>query len=454
MTEPMEKQILLLADEKLSEMCKELCHHVTVELQKATRSLVNQVELKLQGSAEPELAGVKKDPNEKKPVAWLEVEEAETVGFDAFEGEFESPLGENFVHPKTPKFEEVEEVQEISPKPPKQPPTAWATRVSPEKDEAEVAEAAEFMGKTKFRSAVGTKRQKTTLIERVFGLVPDMNESKVDKMSKRRRQVQKWISSNCFEGFGMAMIILFSLQVGFQINYLAETSALDAGPVYRTIDGVFITWFTVEVGLKLYAYRLRFFTMHGCAWNILDFILNCVQMFEEIVHYASVFGAAPASSSQAVLNSGVMRTVRILRGIKVMRLVRTIRFAEELQLIVSCLILSVRTFLCILSLLLMAIYVMAIYATQAVYVYRLENPENQDKELLRWWGNIPTSMLSVFQALSGGLLGLKTITCSIKPAKSFFTFLQLHSDITRKLEKLAGVPHALASLCIWWEMGV
>ncbi|CAK9096377.1 Serine/threonine-protein phosphatase with EF-hands 1 (PPEF-1) (Protein phosphatase with EF calcium-binding domain) (PPEF) (Serine/threonine-protein phosphatase 7) (PP7) [Durusdinium trenchii] len=87
-----------------------------------------------------------------------------------------------------------------------------------------------------------------------------------------------------------------------------------------------------------------------------------------------------------------------------MRLVRFIRYAEELQLIVSCLILSFRTFLWSIGLLLMTFYVMAIYTTQAAKLHRLEFPESlANTALERWWGGIFTSMLSVLQALSGGV---------------------------------------------------
>lgn len=379
--------IMNLADEKLSEMCKELCHLVTIELQKATDSLVSQVEQKLE---------VRKVPTASR--AW----EGETLHEVEGASEFQSFLGDDCVHAVNPKY--LDDVGEKRPE--KKPTLAWGTKISPENDESEAHPSPSEpnapggpTGAVKLNQSLSMKAQRETMIERIFGLVPDVGGGlQEDNMSQGRKQVLRFISSNCFEGFGIVMILLYSLEIGLQINYLAETRALDPGHVWRTIDWAFCLWFTVEVGLKLYVYRMRFFTMHGCAWNIMDFFLNILQIFEEVVAIVSLASA----NTQTVLNSGVMRTVRICRGIKVMRLVRTVRFAEELQLIVSCLILSVRTFLCVLSLLVMAIYVMAIYATQAVYVYHLENPVNPEGELVQRWGNIPTSMLSVFQALSGG----------------------------------------------------
>ena len=50
-----------------------------------------------------------------------------------------------------------------------------------------------------------------------------------------------------------------------------------------------------EVILKLFVYRLRFFCMHGCAWNILDFIVSALQIFEETA--ALVFAVTQCQST-------------------------------------------------------------------------------------------------------------------------------------------------------------
>ncbi|CAE7726187.1 CACNA1S [Symbiodinium sp. KB8] len=245
------------------------------------------------------------------------------------------------------------------------------------------------------------------ITERIFGLVPDLSDaSRTQKMSGCRKMVKRIITSTWFECFAMVMILLHSLFIGIQINHLAVTLNPDAGVFWRSIDLGFCFFFSLEVAVRLYVYQLRFFTMHGCAWNVLDFVVSSLQLFEEIVAISA------SSSDLEMAQSSVMRVMRILRGVKVMRLIRAVRYADELQLVVSCLLLSLRTFMWALSLLVMTIYVMAIYVTQAVYVFRLENPmpDTEDYDGIRirenlagFWGSLPTSMLSVFQALTGGV---------------------------------------------------
>lgn len=432
--------VLQLADVKFSEMSKELCHHVAEELQRATGCLVREVEERLRVSSGLTL----NDPCHPHSTGQLGKSRGKTMAWEDEVGvtEFKSFLSDEHVHTVNAKyFEDLTDSKEFgTSKTPQKPISAWGTKISPEAADGDsprperlgsiasttIVEGSETVktvktkktvkveapeghdapeapqsNAVKLRTSRSMKVHQESMAERVFGFVPDLNDTFTSRrMSGCQKKVRSLISSNLFEGLAMFMIMLNSLQVGLQINHLAETTALDAGPVWRAFDLFFCAWFTLEVSLKLYVYRCRFFTMHGCAWNILDFFLNAVQIFEEIV--ALVF--LSLDNAQTVVNSGVMRTVRILRGIKVMRLVRTVRFAEELQLIVSCLILSVRTFLCVVSLLFMWIYVMAIYTTQAVYVHRLENSSGSgDEDLVRWWGNIPTSMLSLFQALSGGV---------------------------------------------------
>ena len=412
--------VLQLAEEKISEMSKELCERVTAELNKATSRLIRDVEEQLQGSAALKTLNTSCQSDQIASKA----RRGRTVAFEDELGtsEFQSVLSDERVHTVRSKyFEDLTQPPGYDQK----PVAAWGTRIYPETDadeygvehtesitevthmdptveapEVNQPEAPMDTGGVELKASRSMKVHRESMAERIFGFVPDISDSSSLKtMSWLQLKLKTIICGNWFEAFAMFMIMLNSLQVGLQINHLAETTAIDAGPFWRGCDLFFCAWFTVEVFLKLYVYRLRFFTMHGCAWNILDFFLIAVQLFEEIAALAFL----TVGGAQAVVNSGVMRTFRILRGIKVMRLVRTVRFAEELQLIVSCLILSLRTFLSIVSLLFMWIYVMAIYTTQAVYVYRLENPGPGDEALVRWWGNIPTSMLSLFQALSGGV---------------------------------------------------
>ena len=134
--------------------------------------------------------------------------------------------------------------------------------------------------------------------------------------------------------------------------------------------------------------------------NVLDLILVSAQVAEEIL-----LGIAEMNAEGGTVpyNTEMMRVVRILRAIKVVRLVGAVRFAQDLQLLINCLFLSLKQFLWSALLLLLAIYVVAIYITQAATAYRLENPAGQnpgesvESAMTKWWGSMPQSVLSLFQ---------------------------------------------------------
>eukprot|EP00913_Durusdinium_trenchii_P016898 g15886.t1 len=198
-------------------------------------------------------------------------------------------------------------------------------------------------------------------------------------MSGWRLRMRKVIRNSWFDCFVMSMVLLHSLLTGIETHVMSTSDSLNPGPVYTVLNLLFCILFAVEVSLRLY-----------------DLIVTLFHCFEE---FGSLVATATATTEIELTNSSILRRARI----KVMRLVRFIRYAEELQLIVSCLILSFRTFLWSIGLLLMTFYVMAIYTTQAAKLHRLEFPESlANTALERWWGGIFTSMLSVLQALSGG----------------------------------------------------
>ncbi|CAE7734014.1 Scn9a, partial [Symbiodinium pilosum] len=260
--------------------------------------------------------------------------------------------------------------------------------------------------------------------DHIFGMTPQAGDAAGPSThSLGRRRLRRLVQNFWFDCFIMAMILVHTLSIGAQINHLAATERTDGGRFWRSVDFFFCVLFASEVALKLYVYRIRFFTMHACAWNIIDLVLAILQIIEEVLAIAA------DRLDPSYQNTSVMRAVRMMRGVKVLRLVRAVRYARDLQLIVSCLILSLRTFLWSVLLLVMTIYVMAIYVTQACNLRRFENPDADGNDLLKqWWGDIFTSMLSVFQALSGGVDWndvLQPILQHVSPALAVFFVVYL-----------------------------
>ncbi|WP_058554667.1 ion transporter [Thiohalocapsa sp. ML1] len=177
-------------------------------------------------------------------------------------------------------------------------------------------------------------------------------------MSSRER-IGAWIESAPVQRFIIAVIILNAVTLGL------ETSAgimARWGGLLHVLDRAALAIFVVEIGLKLYAFRLRFF--RG-AWNVFDFIVVAIAL-------------VPATGPLAVL--------RALRVLRVLRLVSTV---PRLRFVVEALLAAVPGITSIAGLMLLLFYVFAVMSTS---LFGPAFPE--------WFGSIGASMYTLFQVMT------------------------------------------------------
>jgi len=200
-----------------------------------------------------------------------------------------------------------------------------------------------------------------------------------------------------FEWCAMALVFGNAVVAGCSADYVAQSPGEDPPAEYRYVDLVFLALFILEVAIRLVGHRGQFFTMGGWAWNVYDLILCGVQCIEELLLFVQWSGAGQSN--------GVLRLIRTMRSLRAVRALRIMRFTEDLQVLVSSITHSMRTFAWTLSLLLLFIYVAANYVTQAVSQARSKDgmPEDLAEALKYWYGSVLLSVLSLFQALTGGV---------------------------------------------------
>ncbi len=174
-----------------------------------------------------------------------------------------------------------------------------------------------------------------------------------------RERIGAWIESSPVQRFIIAVIILNAVTLGL------ETSAslmATWGGLLHLLDRAALTIFVIEIGLKLYAFRLGFF--RG-AWNVFDFIVVGIAL-------------VPASGPLAVL--------RALRVLRVLRLVSTV---PRLRFVVEALLAAIPGITAIAGLMLLIFYVFAVMATG---LFGQAFPE--------WFGSIGASMYTLFQIMT------------------------------------------------------
>lgn len=270
-------------------------------------------------------------------------------------------------------------------------------------------------------SARTSRKGHGTMTEKAFGLTRagSMTSVDLDRYFWLRQRLLRMVQNVWFETISMIVLCANAVVIGVQTDYMATNNLASVPWTLRCFDIGFCLFFTLELLLRISAHGKRFFTMNGCAWNIMDLLLVSAHVTEEVllmvadVEMQASAGTAGRLSSNT--NPDIMRVIRILRAIKVVRLVGAVRFTQDLQLLINCLFRSLKQFLWSALLLLLAIYVVAIYICQAATTYRLEQNDDgaqipcsvdvasQKALMLKWWGSMPQSVLSLFQGVTGGV---------------------------------------------------
>ncbi len=163
-------------------------------------------------------------------------------------------------------------------------------------------------------------------------------------------------------GFSLTIttvIIINALTLGLETSPQAMAVA---GPYLLALDSAALWIFTIELSLKLWLYRSRFF---GDAWNVFDFA---------IVAIAWVPTAGPLS---------------VLRALRIMRVLRLISVVPQMRNVVGALFKALPGMGSIVAVLILIFYVAAVMATK---LFGAEFPE--------LFGNIGASMYSLFQIMT------------------------------------------------------
>eukprot|EP00913_Durusdinium_trenchii_P013862 g13014.t1 len=107
------------------------------------------------------------------------------------------------------------------------------------------------------------------------------------------------------------------------------------------------------------------------------------------------------------MDFGVLRIVRTLRCIRLLRVLRLTRFFDDLRSggLVACIVYSAKSFIWSVMFVFLLVYIYGLYLTQSVHLHRLETGKNAagDEVLAEYFGTVGRSILSLFQALTGGI---------------------------------------------------
>lgn len=237
-------------------------------------------------------------------------------------------------------------------------------------------------------------------------------ESRVRTSWRLRSKIHWLVQTTHFELFFAMAIITNSLLIGASVEYQAQFPHDETPLTFYVIAHFFAVLFLVELSVRWFAEGCGFWCSQTRWWNYLDAFIVTSSLFEVATDYLRLTGGEEGAVG-SVGNVRVLRIIRVTRLIRILRITRIMRFVRALRTLVYSILVTLKSLVWAMLLLIMIIYLFAILFTQAISEHLAGKPvgesddgcseENSTYLLQRYWGSIMTSMTTLYQAISGGV---------------------------------------------------
>ncbi len=153
-------------------------------------------------------------------------------------------------------------------------------------------------------------------------------------LSSHRTKLQSLIGGKWFQNSITVVIIINAITLGLETS---ETMMSQMGGLLTFIDQLALKIFILEILLKLYAFRLKFFTQ---GWNVFDFLIVGITLLP---------------------SSGVLS---VLRALRILRVLRLFSIVPKLRSIVNALLEAIPGMFSIVGILLLVFYISSVLSTK------------------------------------------------------------------------------------------
>ncbi len=172
-------------------------------------------------------------------------------------------------------------------------------------------------------------------------------------------RLQQFLESERVQNGLVTLIVINAVTLGMATSKAVEASV---GPILDAIDNAILAVFTLELVLKLIAYRFRFFRN---GWNVFDFLVVGVSLMPS---------SGPLSA---------------LRALRVLRLLRMISIVPSMRVVIDAMFRALPGMGSIAALLVLIVYVGAVLGTN---LFGEIAPE--------FFGTLGASMFTLFQIMT------------------------------------------------------
>jgi len=228
----------------------------------------------------------------------------------------------------------------------------------------------------------------------------------------------RWVDSRPCECVCITVILANAMFMAFVADYtMSHLGSTEPNPIEK-VEIAFASFYIVEISLRLVAHGWRFFVNNDCAWNIFDFGLVLLTVYDFALEFITDQGQDASMT--------FMRLLRVMKMMKMFRMIRILRFFRELRLLMRSIMGSVKSLFWSLAMLFFITYIFGLIFLQAsaTYATRLDADPEDTELLIKHWGSVAKSMTSLYMSTTGGI---NWIDCAEPLAKTgnvfYFIFL-------------------------------
>jgi len=211
------------------------------------------------------------------------------------------------------------------------------------------------------------------------------------------------IKSNHFEMIFTFAILSNSALIGIEVQYMASDVGADIPIAFYGLHFGYALLFLVELLLRMWASGRHFFNGKQWAWNAIDVFIVASSILEAGLDIIYLSGSSEFGSVANISNVRIVRLIRITRLIRTLRIPNMIRFVTALRTLVDSILITLRSLIWTMVLLLLIIYVFGIVFAQRVSDHRRDTDVSEDPRLVTFWGDLFVSMFTLFKTISGGV---------------------------------------------------
>jgi len=215
-----------------------------------------------------------------------------------------------------------------------------------------------------------------------------------------QKRIHTMVKSQRFEILCMVVVALNLVASFVQIEVKVVGSqvhrAADFAEYFEIVEVSFLTFYIVEMTMKLWIYNYNFFKGKDAYWNTFDFVLVLIGILSQVqvvlVH-------------QPCVQWTWLRVMRPLRLVRSFRLVKIMRFFKDLRIIVDSLAQAGSSFMYACLMVLCIMFAAALILLEGVGDWLLRNEEQNSElkdQVILHWGGIHSVLLTLFEAISGG----------------------------------------------------